>query len=156
MPTHAAFLRAVNLGGHRRVASADLRATFEEIGFASIATFRAWLSCNRAGLSLIVETMNGARVREEMVVARADGRATMAAAGGCEKYDGRVVVFLAAPAIGSAQTAAPARVTHRELNAPRAGDWSKSARQRSPPIDGRLEFAQSGRMLRELDVLLRL
>ncbi len=37
-PTHAAFLRAVNLGGRRRVSSEDLRATFEQLGLHSVHT----------------------------------------------------------------------------------------------------------------------
>jgi uncharacterized protein (DUF1697 family) len=40
-PTHAAFLRAVNLGGHRRVSSADLRAALEQAGLSGVKTFRA-------------------------------------------------------------------------------------------------------------------
>jgi uncharacterized protein (DUF1697 family) len=39
-PTHAAFLRAVNLGGRRRVSSEDLRATFERLGLHSVHTVR--------------------------------------------------------------------------------------------------------------------
>jgi uncharacterized protein (DUF1697 family) len=41
MPTHAAFLRAVNLGGRRRVASEELRTAFEALGFEDVSTFRA-------------------------------------------------------------------------------------------------------------------
>jgi uncharacterized protein (DUF1697 family) len=37
---HAAFLRGMNLGG-RRITNDDLRAQFEELGFESVATFRA-------------------------------------------------------------------------------------------------------------------
>jgi uncharacterized protein (DUF1697 family) len=40
-PTHAAFLRAVNLGGRRRVSSGDLHAAFDGTGLAPIHTFRA-------------------------------------------------------------------------------------------------------------------
>jgi uncharacterized protein (DUF1697 family) len=40
MPTHAAFLRGVNLGPHRKVSSAELRATFEDAGFSDVAPFR--------------------------------------------------------------------------------------------------------------------
>jgi uncharacterized protein (DUF1697 family) len=40
MPTHAAFLRAVNLGANRKASSADLRACFEGLGFEDVATFR--------------------------------------------------------------------------------------------------------------------
>jgi uncharacterized protein (DUF1697 family) len=39
--THAAFLRGINLGPRRRVASADLRTVFESLGFGDVATFRA-------------------------------------------------------------------------------------------------------------------
>jgi uncharacterized protein (DUF1697 family) len=37
---YAAFLRGVNLGPRRRASSADLRAAFEGLGFAEVATFR--------------------------------------------------------------------------------------------------------------------
>jgi len=40
MPTHAAFLRAVNLGATRKASSAQLRAAFESAGFEDVATFR--------------------------------------------------------------------------------------------------------------------
>jgi uncharacterized protein (DUF1697 family) len=40
MPSHAAFLRGVNLGSARRVGSAELRACFEGIGLEDVATFR--------------------------------------------------------------------------------------------------------------------
>jgi uncharacterized protein (DUF1697 family) len=40
MPAYAAFLRAVNLGPARKISSADLRAVFEEAGFAGAQTFR--------------------------------------------------------------------------------------------------------------------
>jgi uncharacterized protein (DUF1697 family) len=39
-PTHAAFLRGVNLGGKRKTGSAELRACFEALGFEDVATFR--------------------------------------------------------------------------------------------------------------------
>jgi uncharacterized protein (DUF1697 family) len=38
--THAAFLRAVNLGPRRRASSEDLRAAFEQTGLAGVHTFR--------------------------------------------------------------------------------------------------------------------
>jgi uncharacterized protein (DUF1697 family) len=37
---YAAFLRAVNLGGNRRVTSARLKSLFEEVGAEDVATFR--------------------------------------------------------------------------------------------------------------------
>jgi uncharacterized protein (DUF1697 family) len=40
MPTHAAFLRAVNLGDTRKAPSERLRAVFESLGFDDVATFR--------------------------------------------------------------------------------------------------------------------
>ena len=40
MPTHAAFLRGVNLGSHHRVSSAELRSLFEALGFEDVSTFR--------------------------------------------------------------------------------------------------------------------
>jgi uncharacterized protein (DUF1697 family) len=40
MPFHVAFLRGMNLG-NRRITNADLGATFEELGFDDVATFRA-------------------------------------------------------------------------------------------------------------------
>ena len=40
MATHAAFLRAVNLGATRKAPSEKLRAIFEELGFEDVATFR--------------------------------------------------------------------------------------------------------------------
>jgi uncharacterized protein (DUF1697 family) len=39
-PTHAAFLRAVNLGATRKAPSAKLKSIFEELGFEDVATFR--------------------------------------------------------------------------------------------------------------------
>jgi uncharacterized protein (DUF1697 family) len=38
--THAAFLRAVNLGPTRKISSAQLRDCFESMGFEDVATFR--------------------------------------------------------------------------------------------------------------------
>jgi len=38
---YAAFLRGVNLGPHRRVSGAELRAAFEDMGFEDVGTFRA-------------------------------------------------------------------------------------------------------------------
>jgi uncharacterized protein (DUF1697 family) len=40
-PTHGAFLRAVNLGGHRRVSNEELRGALEQAGLSSVKTFRA-------------------------------------------------------------------------------------------------------------------
>ena len=40
MALFGAFLRGMNVGGHR-ITNADLRAEFEELGFESVATFRA-------------------------------------------------------------------------------------------------------------------
>ncbi len=40
-PTHAAFLRGVNLASRRRVSNDDLRATFEQLGLRSVSTLRA-------------------------------------------------------------------------------------------------------------------
>ena len=40
MPTHVAFLRGMNLG-KRRIKNEELRAEFEALGFAEVATFRA-------------------------------------------------------------------------------------------------------------------
>jgi uncharacterized protein (DUF1697 family) len=37
---HAAFLRGVNVGRHRRVGKEDLRASFEAAGFDDVDTFR--------------------------------------------------------------------------------------------------------------------
>lgn len=39
-PTHAAFLRGVNLARRRRVSSEELRATFEELGLSGVHTVR--------------------------------------------------------------------------------------------------------------------
>ena len=40
MPSHAAFLRGINLGRNRRVSSAELRSLFAEMGFDNVDTFR--------------------------------------------------------------------------------------------------------------------
>ena len=40
MVTHAAFLRGMNVGGHR-ITNDDLRATFAAIGYADVGVFRA-------------------------------------------------------------------------------------------------------------------
>jgi uncharacterized protein (DUF1697 family) len=40
MPTHAAFLKGMNLG-NRRLTNAELRGHFETIGLTEVATFRA-------------------------------------------------------------------------------------------------------------------
>jgi uncharacterized protein (DUF1697 family) len=40
VPRYAAFLRGINVGGHR-VASDELRSCFAELGFDDVATFRA-------------------------------------------------------------------------------------------------------------------
>jgi uncharacterized protein (DUF1697 family) len=40
MPRYAAFLRGINVGGHR-ITSGELRARFAELGFRDVSTFRA-------------------------------------------------------------------------------------------------------------------
>jgi uncharacterized protein (DUF1697 family) len=40
MSRYAAFLRGMNVGGHR-ISSGDLRARFEKLGFGDVSTFRA-------------------------------------------------------------------------------------------------------------------
>ena len=40
MPRYAAFLRGMNVGGHR-ISNEELRAVFAGIGFAGVSTFRA-------------------------------------------------------------------------------------------------------------------
>lgn len=40
MPTHAAFLRAVNLGATRKASKSQLTDAFEGLGFEDVATFR--------------------------------------------------------------------------------------------------------------------
>jgi uncharacterized protein (DUF1697 family) len=40
MPTHAAFLRAVNLGSRRKASGAQLKAALESAGFEDVASFR--------------------------------------------------------------------------------------------------------------------
>jgi uncharacterized protein (DUF1697 family) len=40
MPGYAAFLRGMNVGGHR-ISNAELGARFEELGFSDVSTFRA-------------------------------------------------------------------------------------------------------------------
>jgi uncharacterized protein (DUF1697 family) len=40
MPSHAAFLRGINLGRNRRVSSAELRTLFAAMGFENADTFR--------------------------------------------------------------------------------------------------------------------
>jgi uncharacterized protein (DUF1697 family) len=40
VPTHAAFLRAVNLGSTRKASSGQLRSIFEGLGFKDVAPFR--------------------------------------------------------------------------------------------------------------------
>ncbi len=39
MPQSVAFLRAINLGARRKVAMADLRGAFEDLGFDDVATY---------------------------------------------------------------------------------------------------------------------
>ena len=39
-PSHAAFLRGVNLAGHRKTGSAELRSCLEAIGLDEVQTFR--------------------------------------------------------------------------------------------------------------------
>lgn len=39
MPTHIALLRGINLGGHKRIAMADLREVVTALGHADVATY---------------------------------------------------------------------------------------------------------------------
>ena len=39
MPTHVALLRGINLGGHKKVAMADLRELVSSLGHADVATY---------------------------------------------------------------------------------------------------------------------
>lgn len=41
MPSHAAFLRGMNVGAHHRVTNEDLRSIFSALGLAEVKTFRA-------------------------------------------------------------------------------------------------------------------
>jgi uncharacterized protein (DUF1697 family) len=41
VPSHAAFLRGINLGPRRRASSADLRSAFERMGLRDVATLRS-------------------------------------------------------------------------------------------------------------------
>jgi uncharacterized protein (DUF1697 family) len=41
MSTYAAFLRGINVGGHHRIGSDELRSRFEEMGFRDVNAFRA-------------------------------------------------------------------------------------------------------------------
>jgi uncharacterized protein (DUF1697 family) len=41
VPTHAAFLRAVNLGGRRRASGSELCEVFAGLGYGEVAAFRA-------------------------------------------------------------------------------------------------------------------
>lgn len=38
MPTHVAFLRGINVGGHKQISMAALKTTFESLGFANVRT----------------------------------------------------------------------------------------------------------------------
>jgi uncharacterized protein (DUF1697 family) len=40
VPRYAAFIRGINLGSQRRVSGAELRGSFEELGFHDVGTFR--------------------------------------------------------------------------------------------------------------------
>ena len=39
MPTHVALLRGINLGGHNKVAMADLRTVVASLGHGDVATY---------------------------------------------------------------------------------------------------------------------
>ena len=39
MPRHIALLRGINVGGHRKVPMADLRAALEDAGFEDVKTY---------------------------------------------------------------------------------------------------------------------
>ena len=60
MATHAAFLRAVNLGKNRRVSGSELSSVFEGMGFGEVASFRtsgnvAFAAAEEAGLRERIE-----------------------------------------------------------------------------------------------------
>ena len=38
MPTHIALLRGINVGGHKQLSMADVKATFESLGFENVRT----------------------------------------------------------------------------------------------------------------------
>ena len=63
MPNHAAFLRGINLGSHRRVSSAQLRSRFEELGFRDVQTFRTSgnviFSAGREPLAKLTDRIEG-------------------------------------------------------------------------------------------------
>ncbi len=56
MSQYAAFLRGMNVGGHR-LSNAELQARFEELGFSEISTFRASGNVVFAGAREPVEEM---------------------------------------------------------------------------------------------------
>jgi uncharacterized protein (DUF1697 family) len=60
MPRYAAFLRGMNVGGHR-LTNDELRAHFQALGFAEVATFRASGNVVFAG-----DTRAPAKVRESI------------------------------------------------------------------------------------------
>jgi len=39
MKNYIAFLRAINVGGHRKIKMADLRALIESLGFQNVKTY---------------------------------------------------------------------------------------------------------------------
>lgn len=61
---YAAFLRGINVGGHRKLPMAELRSAMEGLGFAEVATYVASgnlvFSCaatDRSGLTASIETL---------------------------------------------------------------------------------------------------
>jgi uncharacterized protein (DUF1697 family) len=65
VPSHAAFLRAVNLGPTRKAGSAELRGAFEAAGLRDVATFRTsgnvvFLAQADAGVAKLTERIEAA------------------------------------------------------------------------------------------------
>jgi uncharacterized protein (DUF1697 family) len=68
MPAYAAFLRGMNVGGHR-ITNDELRAHFEELGCAEVRTFRASGNVIFAAVADEPETELSARIEAGLAAA---------------------------------------------------------------------------------------
>ncbi|HEV3048630.1 MAG TPA: DUF1697 domain-containing protein [Solirubrobacteraceae bacterium] len=77
VPSYAAFLRGMNVGGHR-LTNDELRAHFQALGFAEVATFRASGNVTFAERAAAAPDPDGVRARIEAGLERLLGYAVPA------------------------------------------------------------------------------
>jgi uncharacterized protein (DUF1697 family) len=147
MPTHAAFLRGMNVGPHHRVTNDELKLMFAALGLAEVATFRA---SGNVAFTAADEPLQKLRLRIEDSLAQELGYPVptflrsadeMRAIAAFEPFDPRIVESSAGKLQVSVLPSAPSAKARKEVLA-LAGDDDRLAF-----ADGELYWLPSGGIL---------